>query len=495
MHLELEEPVVLAFTTSGTLQAFSSSNMQVLSVLPSRNGVPPLQPCRNWQCSSPSLNLIHREDSVVVVAQLRSGIGLAKSQSNETHSWTTSTTILNLNSFLPDNITPCILLDIVNIAGGYTAYCSQSHTLFSCDLYTNLNDLSESNFICTSLTDFESVPDARLASNFVAVDNYQVLFAYNGSLYRIRYKLNVASISFDLEGAVCRHMEYSRDTQSRSTLYLYCDYNRTLTIDLDRDLPVLNFWYLNDTGIPFPCDHIGDVFTVKQSPNHTQVTYGGQIFVTDGISFYDGKCIADSQNRPLFYFIDQTAGLFVVNSSSLTVHHVPDSCNVTRPCTGLYVFPGIYVMILRSGSPGLVVYDEDLVVLSQEELPVEVAGVGFYTIMRLVITTPTDAPTTAPTDAPATTPTDAPTAMSTDALTDTPTSMSTDTLTAMSTNKRVDTPTAMSTEETISAGKPTTLVQVVTVTRSNLSQSAVITIIGVVAAGVLVTVLIVFVVM
>ena len=387
------EVVVVAVTTgngsSPAIQILSDSLSQQLP-LASPSVQRTSRYCSAWTCPRHQAYIILDEGGPLLVAQLSYYVVLTALQQpgSGRDLWRDADRAeLDLRSFLLDTSTPCALLGVVNISNGYTAYCLQSDTVYSCDLTINSTDLPRSHFICSDLSSHDTFADPNLFSNFVLGNNLLVYFTYSEDLYRVRHDTLRISWIKSLGGARCRHAQYSLP----SLLYLYCDSGTSFDIDFSSGYFVAR--QINGTGVNFPCGYDSGSFFVRQVSGRSEVGFGGETVEVNLTKEFDAVCVADARNRSLFYVLDRDFGLYRISGSTLTVQPVLGMCSPLTPCTNLIVNSDLSVVVLRSSEQGqeVIVHDRNLEILWRREIPNGVTGVGVYTV-NLPLITPTTTP-------------------------------------------------------------------------------------------------------
>ena len=142
-----------------------------------------------------------------------------------------------------------------------------------------------------------------------------------------------------------------------------------VALELNLDSGNVDFVFnLSGAGIKFTCDQSSNSFVVKQNVQDTEITYAGQTFVSKGTHFDAGSCIPQAGTSPRFLIIDSVASLSILNGLTQTLHQLSDSCSPGSQCKDIFIYPGSYLVLLRSGFPDqIVVYDGSLrVVLNVE---------------------------------------------------------------------------------------------------------------------------------
>ena len=346
----------------------------------SSHSQPQLRPCQSQQdnCPKEKLHIDYREDGVIIViALLQNAVGIMELKSEVMNLTNTSSYIIPTNENLLDNHVHCNPLDIVSINDfTHTIFCLQSQELFSCELTLNYSVLFESSILCETVYNFwkESYPD--FISNFVFYHGgQQILFTNRGFLYGVEYSSQTIMEYPGFNFPTCDRLVFSGD----HTILAYSESKKAIQFNLVDHL-VTDSWYLNDTGIKFTCDQSNDDFTVKQNLSGTEIVYSHQNFFdteimythqnffSNATHFDTGSCIKQPGTSPIFFVVDSVIGLSVLNGSSQTLLRVPNSSNDSVPFHDLFVFPGPYTIILRSGlMEEIIVYDESLQVVMQAE--------------------------------------------------------------------------------------------------------------------------------
>lgn len=298
-----------------------------------------------------------------MIAQLRNAIGLMELKSQDTLLTNTSSYVLPIVY----NQESCDPLDIVRIGDRHIIYCLQSQTLISCDLLLNHTFLSGSDMICESLFLFQY--NSHHITNFVlSLDVEQVLFANRGYLYGVKYDRSTlksySNLSSINSGSLVDRLVYSGD----HTILAYSGSELAVQLNLDSERVDHVFNLLSSTGVKFTCGQPGNTFIVKQNLHDTEITYASHTFISKGTHFDAGSCMTQPGTSPSFLIIDSVAGLSILNVSSQTLYPISDSCSLSSQCKDVLVYPGPYLVVLRSGlMDEAVVYNKSLQVVIKGE--------------------------------------------------------------------------------------------------------------------------------